>query len=41
MILAIDDLLTNKRAVARRQDLLDVEWLEKRQRASKDDDGDS
>ena len=28
-VLGIDDLITNKRAVARPQDLLDVEWLEK------------
>lgn len=28
-ILGLDDLLRNKRAVARPQDLLDVEWLER------------
>ncbi len=28
-ILGLDDLLHNKRAVARPQDLLDVEWLER------------
>ncbi len=27
-ILGLDDLLRNKRAVGRPQDLLDVEWLE-------------
>lgn len=36
-LLSVDDLLTNKRAVGRRQDLLDVERLEKRQ--GTDDDG--
>lgn len=28
-LLSIADLLTNKRAVGRRQDLLDIEWLER------------
>jgi hypothetical protein len=37
-LLSIEDLLTNKRAAGRRQDLLDVERLEQRGGGDEDDD---